>query len=153
MNFHKRSKKTTWIFVCLAFSLYLFFMIYVLFISSYYNRTPGRVGFNIIPFKTIIQYIMNLKYYTIENVLTNLLGNIVVFIPLGFFIPSIFKTLRSGVQTTISVLIITFVVETSQRVLQVGSFDIDDIILNSIGGLIGYFIFYISFNKNEQQSK
>lgn len=143
----KRQKRSIVLISSLLFIIYISFMIYVLFISPYYNRAPGRVGYNLVPFKTILHYIINFRYYTLENALTNLLGNIVVFIPLGFFLPIIFRLLRRASKTIMLVLILSLAAETTQRLLAVGSFDIDDIILNTMGGIIGYLVFKFIYRR------
>lgn len=125
----------------ILFLLYAAFMIYVLFISSYYNRTPGRVEMNLVPFKTIANYIKYFSHYGLEMWLTNLFGNIIVFIPLGIFLPVLFKRLRGAVKVVSMTLLSSLIVEIMQRIFEVGSFDVDDIILNTIGGAFGYLIY------------
>lgn len=125
------------------FVLYTAFMIYVLFISSYYNRIPGRIDMNLIPFRTITNYIKYFKHYGLEMWLTNLFGNIIVFIPLGVLLPVIFKNLRGFVKVVSITLLSSLLAEILQRIFEVGSFDVDDIILNTIGGALGYLIYKI----------
>ncbi|KWW17539.1 MULTISPECIES: VanZ family protein [Peribacillus] len=92
---------------------------------------------NFIPFKTIFQYIF------VENINTsirieNIAGNIVGFIPFGFLLPLLSKRisrLRSIVFATFG---LSFTYEVLQLLFVLGSFDIDDLILNTLGGVIGY---------------
>lgn len=148
---HKKDyfeKRSVLIGAKLLFLLYIAFMIYVLFLSPHYNRAVGRVTYNLIPFRTIIGYIKYYQHYSLENWLTNLLGNVVVFMPLGFFLPISFKKM-DGYKM---VLFLTFgsslAAESLQRFLRVGSFDVDDIILNTIGGVLGYLVYRVLFRKS-----
>lgn len=134
-------KKVFLICIRILFTMYILFMIYVLFLSPYYNRTSGRINYNIVPFRTIINYIMYFKYYSFGNWITNLFGNIIVFIPLGIFIPILFKKLGGLLKTAAVTLFASLSAEILQRVFMVGSFDVDDIILNIIGGVLGFLIY------------
>jgi glycopeptide antibiotics resistance protein len=95
---------------------------------------------NFIPFTTIVPYLLGHKGLIIAGV--NLLGNIVPLVPLGFLLPLVYpnitwkKSLALGIVTCLSIEIL-------QTVLRVGIFDIDDVILNVIGVMIGYFAFVI----------
>ena len=91
-------------------------------------------GMNLIPFKEIMRYEFGSRLF-----ITNVLGNIVIFIPFGFFVADYVKAKNVGPALIIST-IVSVTVEFVQ--LNIGrSFDIDDIILNVIGGLIGYYLF------------
>lgn len=139
--------------------IYIFFLIYILFFKGNKNLYDFtffeylRNSINLIPFKTICEFIFKLIHNDINTltVIYNLIGNILIFIPLGFFIPSFPKQSSDFKKTvTISFLIILSA-EISQLVFMVGYFDIDDIILNLTGVLIGYFLyknFFIKFLLN-----
>lgn len=100
-----------------------------------------HAGGNITPFKEITR---ELKYST--NLLgfppDNLLGNIEAFIPLGIMAPMIFRYLRG---TWLGLFLLAFLLsasfEVTQLVLSIGTFDVDDVILNVTGALIGYTVF------------
>jgi len=101
---------------------------------------------NIVPFETIIRYVRALLYShspsLMRHAVINLLGNIIMFIPLGAFIPFSRKAFRRFFSTMLVTLLTLLIIETIQLFALVGSFDIDDLILNLIGSAIGYFIFY-----------
>lgn len=91
--------------------------------------------FNLIPFKTIIMFFKN---GNITNICTNVMGNTLLFIPLGFFCYIKFngnfnKTLKFCIFTTIFV-------ECIQILLPMRLTDVDDLILNTLGGFIGILI-------------
>lgn len=77
--------------------------------------------------------------------MVNIIGNIVAFMPMGFFVPLIFKSERSFIRVVIFTLFISLSVEIMQYKFVVGNFDIDDIILNAIGGVLGYILFGIFY--------
>ena len=91
-------------------------------------------GVNIIPFKEIMRYELGSRLF-----IFNVLGNIAVFIPFGFFVADYVKAKNIGPVLIIST-IVSATVEFVQ--LEIGrSFDIDDIILNVIGGILGYLLY------------
>ncbi len=73
----------------------------------------------------------------------NILGNIVGFIPLGILLPALFSRLRRWWKTTLFIFILSALFEVTQLITGWGLFDVDDIILNSFGGWVGFVIFYI----------
>lgn len=89
---------------------------------------------NFIPFKEMLRYEFGTKLF-----FKNVVGNMIMFIPFGFFI-SYFLKLKKFYAIFFLTLLTSITIETTQ--LLIGRvFDIDDIFLNIIGGLIGYFIF------------
>lgn len=70
----------------------------------------------------------------------NLFGNVAVFVPFGFFEPMASRH-RSFFGTVCDGLLFSIVVEVFQLVTKVGRFDVDDLILNTIGVGIGYLLF------------
>lgn len=99
---------------------------------------------NLIPFQTILNY-----FHVNEHVsgwssvsLVNLLGNIFVFSPIGFFIPLLWRRMDSFKAILFIGLGVTCFIEGTQYFIG-RSTDIDDIILNSIGVIIGYGVFLV----------
>ena len=71
----------------------------------------------------------------------NILGNIIMFIPFGFFVSCIMKS-KNPFPDLFVTLVTSIVIEYTQ--LLIGrTFDVDDILLNMVGGFIGYLIFVI----------
>ncbi len=149
-RFRKRAKG----FCLLLFLLYLVYLAYLLFLSPGFGRTASVVReYNLIPFKTINNYI---KYRAIVNTRTlviNIIGNIVAFLPMGFFIPVFFKSKRSFGEVLFLSSLISLIVEFIQYRFVVGSFDVDDIILNSLGGVFGYGLFLIVYAMSHIKKK
>ncbi|WP_262177153.1 VanZ family protein [Saccharococcus sp. Marseille-Q5394] len=99
---------------------------------------------NMIPFRTIMNYFQANEYVSgwSSVSLVNLLGNLFVFSPIGFFIPLLWSRMRSFGKIAFIGLGVTCFIEGTQYFIG-RSTDIDDIILNTIGVVIGYFIFLI----------
>ena len=72
----------------------------------------------------------------------NLVGNIVAFLPFGFFLPILYPRCRSFLRTVFFSFECSLIVETIQLVSKVGSFDVDDMLLNTVGGALGCLIFH-----------
>ena len=93
---------------------------------------------NFIPFKEMLRYEFGTKLF-----FKNVIGNMIMFIPFGFF-TSYFLKLKKFYSIFFLTLLTSITIETTQ--LLIGRvFDIDDIFLNIIGGLVGYFIFKIIY--------
>lgn len=135
MDIFKNKKE--FIFYKEVFSLV--FMIYVLCLFQVVTFEDPAVGFhsnNLVPFKEIMRYAFGSRLF-----IKNVLGNLVLFVPYGIFV-SIYAKLDSKWQALFLVVFASVTVETTQ--LAIGRvFDVDDIFLNVIGGMIGYFIYYI----------
>lgn len=97
--------------------------------------------YNLTPFQEIRRFWEYRDQLGIWSI-TNLLGNVLVFIPLGFFEPMASKH-RSFWGTVTDGLLLSLVVEVFQLVSKVGRFDVDDLLLNTVGVVIGYLIFLI----------
>ena len=95
---------------------------------------------NFIPFSSIRRDILTLNSYYIKV----LIYNIMAFIPMGFLLPLISKRARNMYFTIIVATAFSFLIEISQLITVLGTFDIDDILLNTLGTLIGY-VLYLAF--------
>ena len=126
------------------FSLYTGFMLYLLF-----NRAGGiegmdywtqiRANLNLEPFHTIRLFLKVLNNQTYSSTaFINLGGNVILFIPLGFFLPRVFPCLQKFRTSMLATVLIITAVELTQLFTLLGSCDIDDLILNVIGATLGY---------------
>lgn len=136
--FNEKFRKKVRVISGILFITYLLILGYLLFFSSHYGRDMGISKYNIIPFKTISDFI---NYGTKQQIKINIVGNIIAFMPMGFFIPIIFSSKRSLFTVLVFSAFISLTVEIMQYEFVVGAFDIDDIILNSLGGVFGYIVF------------
>jgi glycopeptide antibiotics resistance protein len=141
----KKSAKKIRMTGMLLFIAYLVVLVYFLFFAEVYGRTlAGRTyRYNLEPLKEIKRFIMYRRDIGLLSVLTNIVGNIVAFIPFGMILPVIRKKTRKFYIIILLSFELSFIVEVIQLISKVGSFDVDDLILNTLGGTIGYLIFYI----------
>ena len=124
------------------FVLYLFFLLYFLIFSDWYGRTgvSGEYRYNLVLFQEIKRFIEYRKELGSFAVFTNLFGNILIFVPYGFFI-SMASRSRGFFMTFFYSLGLSMCVEIFQILTKVGSFDVDDLLLNTLGGILGYILF------------
>lgn len=88
-----------------------------------------------------------LKTNSIQRVLINVAGNIILFIPLGILVPLMYKNGESLKKISLYGFIGSLAIESSQYLLSIRITDIDDIIFNTIGAVTGY-IAFIFFKRN-----
>ena len=117
----------------LGFVLYIMFLFYVVTFQDVTWSTS-----NFIPFKEMFRY-----RFASSLFIRNVLGNMLMFIPFGFFV-SYFLKLKKPISILLLSLLISSTIETTQ--LLIGRvFDVDDILLNVVGGVFGFFIWWILF--------
>lgn len=141
---HFRKNKTIRILLFLVLIIYLMLLSYCLFFAALPGRgglPEGCAGINLVPFAEILRYINNWSTVGIGYALLNIGGNIACFIPAGIIFPALFKRLNKLCRVVILGLAISICAETLQLIFAVGVFDIDDILLNTLGTAIGYGIF------------
>lgn len=131
--------KKKWSFV--LFCLYGAVMIWLLF----GREVMTRWHYNLVPFHTIRLFLRcfepPLRPHLIRIGVVNLLGNIFMFLPLGFFPPVIVPQLDRLWKVLLAAFLLMALVEFLQMLLLVGTFDVDDLILNLAGTALGWWIF------------
>lgn len=105
--------------------------------SKSYIKEYINVHSNLIPFKTIINFII---YGNLRSIIVNIFGNLIAFMPLGLFIPLIFKKIDNISKFIVFTVIFVIIIEILQLILLTGSLDIDDLILNVSGAVIIYLL-------------
>ena len=108
----------------ILFILYVIFIIYFLLFSDWYGRT-GEMR----------EYHYNLVLF--KEMFTNLFGNVLIFVPFGFFLPMGSRQ-RSFFGTAFYSFGLSLCVEVFQFITKVGSFDVDDLFLNTLGAAFGF---------------
>jgi glycopeptide antibiotics resistance protein len=98
---------------------------------------------NLIPFKSILWYSTGFEHINLDTIVYNTLGNIAIFVPLGFFLPFLFRKIESLITVLIISFLVSFIIESSQLLFKLGQGDIDDILLNTLGAIIGFYLFQI----------
>ena len=117
--------------------MFYFFIIYIL--CLFYVVTFQDVSWstsNFIPFKEILRYSIGSSLFY-----KNVLGNMVMFVPFGFFV-SYFLKLEKVYSITLITLLTSITIEITQ--LLIGRvFDVDDLLLNLVGGVFGYLLYEV----------
>ncbi len=139
------------ILVYTAFTVYILFMLWLMFgqrlfhaVSSphsgwFNNYWRGLLGkLNLVPFHTIVEFTASLGERWNTHAFINLAGNVAMFVPLGFLLPLISKRTRTLRRCILIALISILCAEIIQLFTLLGSFDIDDLILNMVGVLVGF---------------
>lgn len=94
-------------------------------------------GINLLPLDTVRRF---WRYGSQQQLLVNLAGNVAVFVPLGLLPPALWRGLRRLWKTALLCCVCSCLIEFFQ--LFIGrSVDVDDVILNTLGGVLGYLLF------------
>ncbi|MCM3253622.1 VanZ family protein [Priestia aryabhattai] len=127
--------------------LFLLSVIFIVCLTLYPNSSFGTGEIdkgekNLIPFHTILRI---LKSDSLYKAIVNIIGNVFLFVPTGFILPIKFKKLNSLFKTALIGLFISILIEYIQLFIPHRWTDIDDVILNTTGTIIGYklFCFYV----------
>jgi glycopeptide antibiotics resistance protein len=97
---------------------------------------------NFVPFKTIYFYLF-LAEINLSIRIENLVGNVIGFSPLGIILPSLSRKFQKLAVIMLTTFCLSLTFEVFQLIFEFGSFDVDDLILNTFGGVIGYLLFKI----------
>ncbi len=127
----------------ILFILYLFVLIDLLFLR---REVDMEVGINTTPFYSFKMFIplLNSGYQPYRYLaIANLFGNILIFIPMGIFLPLIFRKNNNFLFVLINTFLISLSIEVIQYYTKLGTADVDDIILNVLGSVIGFVIYKI----------
>lgn len=134
-------------FICYVLALIMLLFIGVMFVGmrghaladvplvEYLRSSP-----NFVPFRTIRTYAVSIVDEDLSTsiAIKNLLGNVILFLPMGIYLPYYIENIKGTGRFTLSMIALLFLVEAIQLVTQRGSFDIDDFILNIVGAFLGY---------------
>ncbi len=138
-----------------GFLVYLMFLIYLLLFSELLGRqifdATGTVSYNFVLFREIKRYWIYREQLGFWAVFINLPGNVLAFVPMGLFLPTLWKRCRSFFLMLIVAALFSVAIETLQLYYAVGSFDVDDILLNTIGGGLGYLIYRMGSGHHEKK--
>ena len=123
------------------FLIYLAGLCYFLFFAENYGRVTGleNYRYNLVPFREIERFWKYRGELGIHS-FYNLAGNILGFVPAGFFIPMLWKEKRNFFYTVCMTFQLSLQAEILQLIFRVGSFDVDDLLLNTFGGMLGYLL-------------
>ena len=138
MAVNKNSKKKI-MWVC--FIAYLLFLGYLLFFARSFGRAEfgeSEYRYNLTLFQEIGRYYrLGINKGIWYLFIINVIGNIVVFMPVAIFLRLLVKRCKSVFYTILLCLELSLAAEIIQLVTRVGSFDVDDLLLNTLGGICG----------------
>lgn len=145
------NKKTIRRIAWVLFVIYMAGILYFLFLSDWLNRGVLSLGtcerYNRILFREIRRSFYCLQHGGGRYFLINFVFNILAFIPFGGFLPVVWPRTRGAVKFFFLSLLCIVVIETIQYITRVGIFDVDDVLLNVTGCMIGYFGFWILWKR------
>lgn len=157
----KTVNKGSRVLLRLLFLVYAAAMLWLLFgqrigdegVTIHLN-TSGE-NLNLVPLMTVKHYIWLIQNSTnralIRHAVINLAGNVVLFVPLGWFLPYNWKNFRGIIKVLFPMLLMIVTVEIAQYFTLLGSCDIDDLILNLLGVLIGYILWRIGTHRQNRK--
>lgn len=138
-----------------TFLVYLYMLLFVtVFRGGLYQNLTHSI--NLVPFDELLTS----SYYQMEVLGTsnallmfsyNVLGNIIWFIPLGLLTSTIFSKINLWKILSIS-LVLSLSIEILQYCFYTGVSDIDDVIFNVLGGVIGFYMYQFGKNKIEERA-
>ena len=137
------------------FAWYILLLIYLMFFSEEWGRSilGGDYRYNLVPFREIRRYLKYRGTIGSWRVFLNLAGNVVGFMPFGALLPALKEKAAGFWRTALFSLELSLFIELSQLVLQAGSCDVDDLMLNTLGGCLGYVLhrLVVSGGKHEKE--
>ena len=136
-----------------AFGVYILLMLWLMFGQRLYHELSSpnsvwmqnywsefREKLNIVPFETIALYTRSLFGGINRAAVVNLVGNVVMFVPLGFLLPHTAKKAKKFIGCFVISLVCILCAEIVQVFTLLGYFDVDDLMLNMIGVCVGFLL-------------
>ena len=128
----------------LLFVAYCLLMLWLLF-GQRWGQNAGAL--NLKPFDTLHRFLWVLQYSDdadqLQHAVVNLGGNVAMFVPLGFFVPCIWEKTNKYGWHFLAMTLTILAIELLQMMTNLGSCDVDDLMLNLVGTTIGYGIYQL----------
>jgi glycopeptide antibiotics resistance protein len=134
-------KKRSYLFI-ISF-LYFFLVFYVVFLLDYRLKEDFYGSINVIPFYKCYKFIFNYENSTISNkvsFLKEFFGNIILLFPFAKALEIVLRKKLTFKKKCFYIFITTFSIEFSQYIFNLGIMEVDDIILNFSGGVLGAYL-------------
>ena len=144
-------------FLWVAFAIYVLVLLDVLLLGRGSGLGYGSFGnylkysVNLIPFKSVWEYVedyMTRGSWILPLAIRNIAGNFVLFFPMGMILPCLFSKTQKFRRTVLISVCTVLCVEAIQLFTRRGIFDVDDVILNVSGWLLGFAVLKIPFISN-----
>ena len=134
--FHKKKSLVQYLwFFCFLFYLQV---LYLTTLDHGSATQVTRLKPNFIPFIEIFQ-VYNMGF---RKMMVQIFINLLLLAPLGFLLPVQFRKFQSFPRTALTVLVVSLLIETGQYFIG-RSADVDDVIINAVGGMFGYLCFML----------
>lgn len=149
--FWLKNKRIDWKREAQLLLVYICIVVVVRFTFCPFGKVDGKIQPLLFDKDQILPFWLNFKpfvywfdYPTMKEALLNLIGNTTMFIPLGIVWPSVFKKLNTHSKIIAAGVGVTLTIEILQLPFFGRATDIDDLILNSAGYLMGYGIYLLA---------
>lgn len=125
-------------------TLFAIYFIVLLKITIFRASNSETQNVNLSPFITITEYLKSILKGNRIIGISNILGNIIIFLPFGYMTALLFPNMRNLTRILVLAVIFSLTIEVFQYVFACGRADIDDIILNTLGGAAGYCVYFLT---------
>ena len=128
--------------ILVLFAVYLICLFYFLFFSEAMGRTDAarQYRYNLTLFREIKRFYMYRRIVGYRALFLNVIGNIAAFMPFGYFVPKLFFRGKNPFVTVLLSFELSLLAELLQLIFRLGCFDVDDLLLNTLGGFLGYLV-------------
>lgn len=127
-----------------GFYVYIIVIFYFVLFSERYGRLSHTTyQYNLVLFQEIKRFILYHHYFTWEELATNLFGNVFAFSPFGLLLPFMRDKKTGFFIVLFETFCFSLTIESMQLMFKLGVFDVDDLLMNTVGGVIGYVIYVI----------
>jgi len=120
--------------------MYSIWILYLLFFASFRYSETILFTIKTVPFETINEYSTKVILWDKTEAFKNIFGNIILFIPYGF-LGILYPRLNQFGWLFLTFFIVINMIEFSQFYFRRGFADVDDVILNTLGTVVGFFIY------------
>ncbi len=143
-----KAKKRKKLISSMSFIFIILYGVVIIYFTLFSDRL-GRVDigtyqYNLVPFNEIRRFITYRQNLSPWAFILNICGNLLVFVPLGFLIPIWYPRNIHWYHVVIYCLSFSLCIELMQLYTRVGVFDVDDLIMNTTGGFIGWILYHIT---------
>lgn len=141
----------------------LAYFIIVAFLVFFYDRNPGgsglrKVNFDI--FSAMKHHLQIVREHTLSDIprselyfiFKEFFGNVLLFVPFPLMLHWVTQEKFNVIQLSILIFVGTICIEILQYIFSVGVSDIDDVVLNLLGGLLGIILYKVIINKRRAKS-
>ena len=154
-----KNKGVNWIYELKLILVYICIIVVTRFTFFPFFKVNGKIQplildiSKIYPFRiNIIPFIHLFEHNGLKEILINVIGNVAMFIPVGIIFSVVYKKLNTHKKVIFAGICFSFIIEIIQLPFYDRVTDIDDLILNSLGFLIGYALYILVKNKRQKNN-